>query len=78
MPPIFVRMSDPSHTEKLALSVLACSGISAIWTLHQAAADAYQAGCPGAAEVISEVAEAAEAAWLRAEGERSLLCCLKS
>jgi len=78
MPPIFVPMSDPSHTEKLALSVLACSGISVIWTLHQAAADAYQAGCPGAAEVISEVAEAAEAAWLRAEGERSLLCCLKS
>jgi len=50
-----MRMSDPSHTEKLALSVLACSGISAIWTLHLAAADAYRAGCRGAAAAISEV-----------------------
>lgn len=71
-------MPDPSHTEKLALSVLACGGISAIWTLHMAAANAYQAGCPGAAAAISEVAEAAEDAWLRAEGARSLLCSLKS
>jgi len=31
-------MSDPSRTEELALSVLACGGISAIWTLHMAAA----------------------------------------
>ena len=67
-------MSEPTHTEKLGLSVLACGGISAIWTLHVAAAEASQAGCPGAARVICEVAEAAEAAWLRAEGVRSLLC----
>ena len=73
-----MRMSDPSHPEKLALSVLACSGISAIWTLHLAAADAYRAGCRGAAAAISEVAEAAEEAWLRAEGARSMLCSLKS
>ena len=73
-----MRMSDPSHTEELALSVLACGGISVIWTLHQAAADAYRAGCRGAAAAISEVAEAAEAAWLRAEGAQSLLCFLKS
>jgi hypothetical protein len=36
--------------------------IAAIWQLHMAAADA-----------MLEIAQAAEAAWLRAEGERSLV-----
>lgn len=73
MPPILAAMLDRTHSEKLALSVLACGGISAIWTLHVAAADAYQAGCPCAAATLSEVAEAAEEAWLRAEGARCLV-----
>jgi hypothetical protein len=70
-------MSERTHAEKLGLAVLACGGISSIWTLHVAGAEAFQAGCPGAATAISEVAEAAEAAWLRAEGAWSLLCCSK-
>ena len=64
-----------SHTltEKLALSILADNGISAIWNLHTAAADAYRTGYPHAAQAILEIAEAAEEAWLRAEGVRKLV-----
>ena len=61
-----------SLTEKLALSVLARERIAAIWQLHMAAADAHQTGYPRAAKAILEIAEAAEAAWLRAEGVRAL------
>ena len=57
-------------TEKLALLMLAREGIAAVWHLHMAAADAYQTGHPAAAGAILEIAEAAEEAWLRAEGER--------
>jgi len=57
-------------TEKLALSMLAREGIAAVWQLHMAAADAHQTGHPAAAGAILEIAEAAEEAWLRAEGER--------
>ena len=60
-------------TEKLALSILAREGIAAIWQLHMAAAHAYQTGHPHAAEAMLEIAEAAEAAWLRAEGVRVLV-----
>ena len=35
------------------------------------AADAHQAGYPNAANAIIEIAEAAEEAWLRAEGVRA-------
>jgi hypothetical protein len=59
-------------TEKLALSLLAANGIAAIWKLHMAAADAHQTGHPAAANAMLEIAEAAEAAWLRAEGVRVL------
>ena len=55
-------------TDKLALSILSREGIAAIWQLHMAAADAHQTGYPHAAEAILDIAEAAEAAWLRAEG----------
>jgi hypothetical protein len=58
-------------TEKLALSILADNGIVVIWQLHMAAADAHQTGHPLAAAAILEIAEAAEAAWLRAEGVRA-------
>ena len=59
-------------TDKLALSILSREGIAAIWQLHMAAADAHQTGHPHAAEAILDIAEAAEAAWLRAEGVRAL------
>ena len=57
-------------TENLALSILAREGIAAIWRLHLAAATAHRTGHPRAAISILEIAEAAEAAWLRAEGVR--------
>jgi hypothetical protein len=60
-----------SLTEKLALSILAREGLAAIWQLHMAAADAHQSGHLAAADAILEIAEAAEAAWLRAEGVRA-------
>jgi hypothetical protein len=65
-------------TEQLALSILARHGVAAIWQLHLSAADAHRTGHAKAAESILELAEAAEEAWLRAEGARSLLCCSKS
>jgi hypothetical protein len=58
-------------TEKLALTVLAREGIAAIWQLHLASAEAHRSGCPSAAACISEIAEAAEEAWMRAEGARA-------
>jgi hypothetical protein len=60
-----------SLTEKLALSILADNGVAAIWQLHMAAADAYHTGHRAAADAILEIAEAAEEAWLRAEGVRA-------
>ena len=62
----------PQHrlTEKLALSMLARDGITAIWQLNVAAADAHRTGHPRAAAALLEIAEAAEGAWLRAEGAR--------
>jgi len=57
-------------TEKLALSILAHEGIAAIWQLNEVAAEAHRTGHPLAAASIVEIAEAAEAAWLRAEGVR--------
>ena len=57
-------------TEKLALSILAREGIVAIWQLNEAAAEAHRTGQPIAAASLVEIADAAEAAWLRAEGVR--------
>ena len=53
-------------TEELAMKMLAREGISAIWRLHMAAAAAHREGYSGSAASITEIAEAAEAAWLRA------------
>jgi hypothetical protein len=58
-------------TDQLALSMLASDGIAVIWRLHVAAADAHQIGHPAAADSLLEIAEAAEDAWLRAEGARA-------
>ena len=59
-----------SLSEKLALSIFARDGIAAIWQLHLAATDAHRTGHPIAAASIVEIADAAEDAWLRAEGVR--------
>jgi hypothetical protein len=64
-------MSRPTLAENLALTMLARDGIAAIWQLHLAAAGAYRAGEASIAASISEIAEAAEQAWLRAEGSRA-------
>ena len=55
-------------TEKLALSILDREGIGAIWQPNEVAAEAHRTGHPLAAASLVEIAEAAEAAWLRAEG----------
>ena len=57
-------------TENLALSILARDGIAAIWQLNEAAAEAHRTGHPLAAASLVEIADAAEDAWLRAEGVR--------
>jgi hypothetical protein len=61
---------DRAHTltKKLALTMWARDGIAAIWQLHLASAEAHLNGYPSAAASISEIAEAAEEAWMRAEG----------
>jgi hypothetical protein len=56
--------------ERLALMLLARDGIAAIWQINEAAAEAYRMGYPCSAASILEVADAAEEAWLRAEGVR--------
>ena len=59
--------------ETVALELLARDGITAIWQLNLVAADAYRAGYPRAAESLLDIAEAAEQAWIRAEGTRSYI-----
>ncbi len=56
--------------EDLALIILARDGIATIWQLNLEAAEAYRTGHPFAAASIIEIADAAEEAWLRAEGAR--------
>ena len=61
-----------AFTESLALSMLARGGITVIWQLNLDGAAAYRTGHPRAAASILEIADAAEQAWLRAEGVREL------
>ena len=49
----------PTQTDKLAPSLLAKQGISAIWKPHEAAAWADRADFPQSATALIEVAEAA-------------------
>jgi hypothetical protein len=69
------EMSRPAAlTEGLALMLLARDGIAAIWQLNKVAAEAHRTGDPlAAASMMEIIAEAAEEAWLRAEGERALV-----
>jgi hypothetical protein len=68
--------SDMDHartlTERLALTILGRDGIAAVWQLHLASAEAHQSGYPTAAASISEIADAAEEAWMRAKGAHAL------
>jgi hypothetical protein len=50
------------------LSILARDGIAAVWQLNLYATEAYPMGHPRAAVFVLE--NAAEQAWLRAEGAR--------
>ena len=59
-------------TDDLALRMLARDGIAVIWRLNVAAAEANRTGHPQSAAALLELADAAEDAWLRAEGKRSL------
>ena len=54
-----------TRTENLARTMLARDGITAIWTLHLAAAKAYRDGNQAIAATIIEIADAAEREWLR-------------
>jgi hypothetical protein len=58
--------------EDLALRMLARNGIAVIWRLNLAAAQAHRTGHPNSAAALLELAEAAEDAWLRAEGTQRL------
>jgi hypothetical protein len=60
-------------TRNLALTILVRDGIAAIWQLHLAATEVHRAGNPSAAASILEITDAAEEAWTRAEGARSIL-----
>jgi len=59
-------------SENLALRMLARDGIAVIWRLNLAAAAAHRTGHPQSAAALLKLADAAESAWLRAEGSRSL------
>ena len=66
-------MSMQSTLSKdLALKMLARNGIAVIWELNVAAAEAHRTGHPQSAVALLKLADAAEAAWLRAEGARDL------
>jgi hypothetical protein len=68
-----VSMSSVRTFNKdLALRMLARNGIAVIWRLNLAAAEAHRTGHPHSAAALLELAEAAEEAWLRAEGTQRL------
>jgi len=50
-------------SRQIALTLLACNGIAAIWDLHTAAADAHALGKREMAECFIAIAEAAEREW---------------
>lgn len=56
-------MTRHSFTGRLALRVLAREGITAIWHLHIAAAEADGGGRASAAALLIEIADAAEREW---------------
>jgi hypothetical protein len=68
-----------ASNEDLALRMLARNGIAVIWRLNIAAAEAHRTGHPQSAAALLDLADAAEDAWLRAEGEQGFhRCCWTS
>ena len=62
-----LRMTRQTFAQKLAVRILAREGMTAIWELHVAAAEAYQRGQSSVAAMLIEIADGAEREWL--------LCC---
>jgi hypothetical protein len=52
-----------ASSTRIATRLLARDGIGAIWELHEAAASAQRAGHKWAAEIMIEIADAAEQIW---------------
>jgi hypothetical protein len=59
-------IAETTPSQKIASKMLARYGIAFIWEAHVAAAAAYGLGKLGAAEDLTEIAEAAEREWLNA------------
>jgi hypothetical protein len=71
-PPI-QRMTRQTFVRTLAVKALASEGVTVIWRLHVAAAEAFGRGRRGSAAMLIEIADLAEREWrLTAEGGTSL------
>jgi hypothetical protein len=57
-------MTRETFAQKLAVRILAHEGMTAIWRLHVAAADAYERAQFSVAATLIEIADAAEREWL--------------
>ena len=68
----FVILTHVRSGSSLLADLLARNGIAVICRLNIAAAEAHRTGHPQSAAALLDLADAAEDAWLRAEGERSL------
>jgi hypothetical protein len=72
-PRTFPEMTRHTFVERMALHILAREGITAIWHLHIAAAQANAGGQSAAAAMLIEIADAAEREWrVAASGNCSL------
>jgi len=59
-------MTRGTFAQRLAARLLAREGMTAIWQLHVAAADADRRGHPSVAAILIEIADAAEREWMLA------------
>jgi hypothetical protein len=64
------RSSIRRVAETIALDLLTRDGIAVIWKLHLAAAQAYRYRRRRAANILMEIADAAEDAWRRLKEEQ--------
>jgi hypothetical protein len=62
-------MTRQTFADMLASRLLAREGLAAIWNLHVAAASAYRNRRLETAEALVSLADAAERAWLRCDGD---------
>ena len=56
-------MTRETFAQKLAFRMLAREGIGAIWKLYVTAAEAHGRGQAGVAEILIDIADAAERQW---------------